>query len=112
MSLFRIRREVMQALDAYAREAFHERMLERMLERHHETCAWLGAERVKLEVEHGIETAVGYAILDEDDIERFLHLRFERGFDFDVQNAWARRVLNNPKLHGSAKIGFLADLEA
>lgn len=110
MSLFKIRREVMQALDAHARATFHHRVFVGLWESQPETCAALGEERVRDEIDRGVQKAIGYAIFEESDIERFLEMLFKHGFDFDVHNAWARRVLNNRKLGGAVKIGFLDEM--
>jgi len=110
VTLFKIRREVMQALDEYSKQAFHDRLFAIMRDRHADACAVLGLERARDDVDRGIEKAIGYAIVDEDDIERFVHMLFERGFDFDVQIEWAKKILQNKKLSGSAKVSFLAEL--
>ena len=110
MSLFKIRREVMQALDAHARVMFTERMFLVMYEEHADTCAAIGEERVKDEIERGIQKTIGYGIFDEADVETFLHMMFELGFDFDVHTPKAKRILNHKKMAGAAKIGILAEL--
>ena len=110
MSLFKIRREVMLALEAYVRASFHERMVSRMLENHEETASALGDERLRDEVERGIHKAINYGIMNEADIESFLDMLFVRGFDFDVHEEHARRILNNKKMTGASKIGFLTQL--
>jgi hypothetical protein len=81
-----------------------------MYEEHADICAAIGEERVRDEIDRGIKRAVGYAIFDEGDVESFLHMLFERGFDFDSQNPWCKRLLNNKKLKGSAKMGLLDEL--
>ncbi len=110
MKLFRIRSEVMQALDAYSREAFQERMVLTMHERHGAECDALGAERVREAVLEGIERAVSDGIFDAGDIETFLHQLFTRGFSFDLESPWAKRILTDARLTGRVKIGLIAGM--
>ena len=107
-----IRREQMDALDAYSRGAFRQRVLDHLAADLPDRWARLGPGGAELLVDRAIEKGFGYGIDEEDDLQKYVDLCAELGPDFekDEEMEWARDILMRPSLSGHAKLQLIRQL--
>jgi hypothetical protein len=58
-------------------------------------------------IREGMVSARSYGIELAGDVESYIHLSFELGFDFDRKVEWAREILNRPDFTGRIRIDLL-----
>ena len=109
-----IRREQMDALDAYSRAAFRQRLLDHLVVDLPERWSQLGPGGSELLVDRSIEKGVGYGIDDEEDLQAYVDLCAQLGQDFekDAEMEWAREILLKPSLSGRAKLQLIRKLRS
>ncbi len=92
-----IRREQMQALEAYMRDRFVSSTVAHVERFFPERCERLGEDGVREWVDHGIERAGAYGIVAERDVSKYIDVQFAFGRDFDTdpQCPWAAAVLTD-----------------
>jgi len=99
-SLWRIRPEQYQALDAAVHQDLEERMMQHVRKLFPQRCSSLGEDQVRQLVRHGSAKAAGYQLSREADLCRFVELAFAfgRDFDRDPRYPWASEVLRDASI--------------
>jgi hypothetical protein len=107
-----IRREQMDALDAYSRATFRQRVVDHLAIDLPQRWAQLGPGGAEMLVDRCIEKGMGYGIDEEDDLQVYVDLCAELGPDFekDEEMEWARDILLKPSLSGRAKLQLIRQL--
>jgi len=109
-----IRREQMAVLSDYMRKRFEDRIVRHLISTYPGQFQKLsephsGDGQVRAFVQEGVKKAVGYQIIAEHDVGRFIDLLVQLGPEFETRPdaAWARSILRDPKLTGRARVGLM-----
>lgn len=107
-----IRREQMDALDAYSRAMFRQRVLDHLATDLPQRWSQLGPGGAEMLVDRCLAKGMGYGIDEEDDLQAYVDLCAELGPDFekDEEMEWARDILLKPSLSGRAKLQLIRQL--
>jgi len=99
-AMFTLRQNQIEALDQLSRESFVERMLVHLNRFFPEHCRALGDASMREAIDHGIERAETYGIVNERDVCLYIDLMFGFGRDFDTdpELPWAAEVLNDEQI--------------
>ena len=115
LAMLTIRTEQMQAFAAVQRQNFVKTMTTHLLkEFRDEITGVLGTcdePAVRAFVSHGIDSAFGYGIEDEDDVSSLVEIQAELGTGFETRPGfeWAAKLLNNQRLTSKVKLELLID---
>lgn len=111
-----IRKAQLEALSAYKRQSFEDRMVDHLAEVFPEESrkmldAEAGDGKVRELVHHGVEKAAGYEIRAERNVSLFIDLMvgIAPGFDDMKDTAWTRRILLNPDVPEDTKLDLIYD---
>jgi len=109
-----IRPEQMEALNAGCLEQYRQRVVERLHREYSDPDAQASDEELHDFVCRGMEQAGSYGIDGEDDMEAFIVFLFVHGerFDDDPDFAWARSILDDDEIDGTAKMEAIEEREA
>lgn len=88
-------------------ESFRRGMCAALREHYPEATAAMSDEALRARVDEGMRASRGYGIETEGDVEVYLHLMFQLGFDFDREVPWARDILNREGWSGRVRIDVL-----
>lgn len=88
-------------------ESFRELMCAIVRERYPEKTGAMTDEDLRALIDESMKTAHGYGIELEGDVEAYIHILFQRGFDFDRVIPWARDILNREGWSGRIRIDLL-----
>ena len=112
-----IRKEQLKMFELHLNERFRTSLQEHVREDLTEESKELSDFDLEKRIDHAMERGLGYGLTSECDISLFLDLMILKGihFDRDPKLIWARKILADPDMAGSAKMdaiyGRLAVLE-
>ncbi len=103
-----IRKEQMDALSAYMRRSFEDRMVKHIVADFPQQFERLKEEGTREFVRAGVERCAGHGIDTEGGIRVIVDLLLEHA-DFDASSdmAWARKILQDAELSGPAKVSLI-----
>jgi hypothetical protein len=109
-----IRREQMEALSAYMRQSFEDRMVRHIAqsfpaEFKRMASPSAGDQPIRVLIRQGIERAGSNEITSERDVGRFIDLMIVMGPDFETNTeaAWARSVLRDKTLPARVRMELI-----
>lgn len=103
-----IRKEQMEALSAYMRQSFEDRMVEHIAADFPELFARMKEEGSREFVRAGVERCAPHGIDTEGGIRFIVDLLLEHpDFDESRDMAWARTILQDGELSGQAKVNLI-----
>lgn len=102
-----IREAQMAVLAQVTTRRFEDDLLRKLKEFWPEDCESLGDDGVREVIRYGMQRGLGYGLVTEQQVFRYVNLMFLCGRDVDLQ-PWAEPVLSNPDIAGDAKLDFLA----
>jgi hypothetical protein len=105
--VLKFRKSQVDEIAAPRKARFVEEMRPILRERHPELTGLMTEEDLISVIEHGMRAAHGYGIKTVADTERYIHLMFLAGFDFDTSLPWARHILTRPDFTGDMRIDLL-----
>lgn len=105
-----IRAAQMKALQASARAALREALLEALQTHWPRLAARLGEESNLYFAEQAIERCAFYGIPERRDHFRYLNVMALLGADFDEERPWAREILEARALRGGARLDRLVEM--
>jgi len=99
-SVWQIRPEQYQALDAATHKDLEDRMMRHVKRLFPQRCSSLGEDEVRRMVRHGSAKAADYRLSREADLCRFVELSFAfgRDFDRDPRYPWASEALQDSSI--------------
>ncbi|KPJ52077.1 MAG: hypothetical protein AMS16_06890 [Planctomycetes bacterium DG_58] len=105
-----LRKEQLEALGRHSEKLFLDRMVDHVSEIFPEKCKELGSRgQIRELVRQGLNQARGYGINTEEDVALYVDITFGIGPDFPQGEdmSWARSILENERLSGTAKMAFI-----
>ena len=97
----------LEELGRRRQESFLQIMLGAVREDYPEKTSAMTDEEIRAHLEEGLRTSYTYGIELEGDVEAYIHLMFQLGFDFDQKVRWARDILNREDWSGSIRVSLL-----
>ncbi|QSQ23750.1 hypothetical protein JY651_01820 [Pyxidicoccus parkwayensis] len=112
--MLRIRREQLDALGLARREAFIDRLAEKLRRHWASECEGLDAPALRERIGDAIDRAAKYELRAEVDVARYLNITFALGprFDEDPRYPWARAILEEEAFTPAKKVDRLCALTA
>ncbi len=103
----------MQTLNEYMFRQFEKRMEKHLQALADSTPRPVPAAELPKFIRNGFKKAGNYGITDEADVQRFLEFAFQNGLDFDSRPdmQWARPILEQKGLSGTAKMNQLEEYD-
>lgn len=108
-----IRSEQMEVLGDYARQLLETRLSGQIRTMFPELLESLSDSELRAFVASGIDRAISYEVVLEEDVRRYLEYAVRYGGDFDRAPAtsWAEAILSRTDLEGTEKMNELDDFE-
>lgn len=107
--MWMLRKEHMEALSAYMRQGFDDRMVKHLRTDFPQESGKMDEKQLREFIDSGVKKASTYTIEPERDVCRFIDLMVGLGADFDKARdmVWARTILRDPALPSGSKLDLI-----